>query len=139
MLVLILVSACDRSPPGFVLPEGDAENGQKLFVAYECTACHTVRNLELPEPQAKGPVDVSLGGRVAALKSYSELVTSVINPSHKFVRGRRKEEVSQEGESLMTVYNDVMTVSELIDLVAFLESQYELMERPGYRYPVYTY
>ena len=42
------------------------------------------------------------------------------------------------GESLMTVYNDVMTVTELVNIVAFLESRYEKLERPGYRYPTYS-
>ena len=64
-------------------------------------------------------------------------MTSVINPSHKFVPRRRPEEVSADGESLMTVYNDVMTVTELINIVAFLESRYEELERPGYRYRSY--
>ena len=131
-------TACEPPRPEFALPEGDPEKGQQLFVSYSCTSCHTVRDLDLPEPESEGPVKVSLGGRVSKLKSYQELVTSVINPSHQLVKRRRAEEVSQDGESLMTVYNDVMTVSDLIDLVAFLDSRYEEFERPGYRYTLHS-
>jgi hypothetical protein len=38
----------------------------------------------------------------------------------------------------MTSYNDVLTVTQLTDLVAFLQAHYEKAERPGYKYPVYT-
>ena len=48
------------------------------------------------------------------------------------------DEVSRDGESIMTVYNDVMTVTELVNLVAFLETRYEELERPGYRYTTYS-
>lgn len=139
LAVLVSLAACSRPQEGFVLPEGDAENGQQLFVSFECTACHQIRGLDLPPPSAQGPVTVRLGGQVTQVRRYDELVTSVINPSHRLVLGKRKEDVSTDGESLMPIFNDVMTVSELIDIVAFLESRYERVQRPGYRYPVYTY
>ena len=134
--LVLMLAGCE--PPDFALPEGNVERGQALFVEYKCTSCHTVRDLDLPAPAEPGPVSISLGGKVSKLKTYQELVTSVINPSHKLMRFQKPEDVSQEGESLMTVYNDVMTVSDLIDLVAFLDSQYEVFERPGYRYTIYS-
>lgn len=135
---ILLIAGCMQRGTGteFVLPAGDAEKGQELFVSYGCYNCHSVPNLDLPE--GDGPVRITLGGRVSKVKTYPELVTSVINPSHKFVPRRRPEEVSEGGESLMAVYNDVMTVTELVDIVAFLESRYEVLERPGYRYPTYS-
>lgn len=134
---LLLLAACDTRPAAFALPEGDIERGQTLFVEYRCTTCHVVRDLDLPAPAERGPVRVSLGGRVSQLASYEELVTSIVNPSHKLVRFGKPEEVTVDGESLMTVYNDVMTVTDLIDLVAFLDSRYEKFERPGYRYTLH--
>jgi len=135
--VCVIISACDQQSADFVLPEGDAENGQALFVSYGCNGCHTMSTVDLPEPDTSAEVRIPLGGRVSQVKSYPELVTSIINPSHKFYPRRRAEEVSEDGESLMQVYNDVMTITELTDLVAFLEAQYIEFERPGYRYRVY--
>jgi sulfur-oxidizing protein SoxX len=140
--VLVGVSGCNMaatSSQGFNLPDGDAEKGQKTFISLECTACHKVQGLDLPAPQTQGPVMVVLGGGVSRVKSYGELVTSIINPSHRLARGFRMGEVGRESESPMAVYNDVMTVTQLIDLVAFLQSQYDVVPRPGYRYPVYKY
>jgi len=137
--ILLAAAGCERqSGTVFVLPEGNVELGRELFLSYGCNGCHTIPNEDLPEPDIDGPVRVSLGGRVSKVKTYPELVTSIINPSHRFAARQRAEEVSADGESLMTVYNDVMTVSELIHIVAFLESSYEQLERPGYRYPTYT-
>lgn len=141
-MVLAVIAACNP-PPGpretIVLPEGDAEQGRQVFVELQCAACHTVRNAEVPAPEVEGPVNVVLGGNVSRVKTYAELVTSIINPSHRLARNIGRQEFEQNGESVMTVYNDVMTVTQLIDLTAFLQSQYEVIERPGYRYPVYTY
>lgn len=137
LFVMPIFLGCEAQKPEFALPGGDVENGQALFVSYSCTSCHTVRDLDLPAPEVEGPVKVSLGGGVSKLKSYSELVTSVINPSHELVRRRKAEDVSKDGESLMIVYNDVMTVSELSDIVAFLESRYTKIERPKVTYSPY--
>ena len=41
------------------------------------------------------------------------------------------------GESRMVVYNDVMTVTQLIDLVAFVQSSYVLAPYNPSHYPVY--
>ena len=72
------------------------------------------------------------------IQTYGELVTSIINPSHRLARGYAVEEIaSEEGESEMKNYNDVMTVSELIDLVTFLQSHYSLREYEITRYPLY--
>ena len=122
-----------------VLPEGDAIRGQEAFVALECTACHIIKDLELPSPSELGPVTITLGGKVSQLKSYGELVMSVINPSHRLARNPFKQPISNDGQSIMPIYGDIMTVTQLVDIVAFLESKYEGIERPRYNYPVYKY
>lgn len=134
LVVMVASIGCDSQSPEFALPEGDIASGQALFVSMNCTSCHTVRGLDLPQAETKGPVNVSLGGKVSEVKSYSQLVTSVINPSHELVKRRKPDEVSVDGESLMTIYNDTMTVSQMIDIVAFLDSRYEEFERPKVKY-----
>ncbi len=140
MIVLLFASACEygvESSKTIVLPDGNAEHGQALFVNLQCTACHTIRGLDLPQSEVERPFEFALGGSVTRVKSYAELVTSVINPSHTLARGFRGDNSYQDGKSPMTIYNDVMTVTELVDLVAFLQTRYEKVRRPGYRYVPY--
>lgn len=60
-------------------------------------------------------LSVKLGGKISGIKTYAELVTSVMNPSHKIAEGYPKSTFQVDGVSKMTNYNDVMTVSELAD------------------------
>ena len=129
--------ACDLGPKsasGFRLPDGTPATGRATFVRLECHACHTVVGEDFPTPSAPGPVTVALGGDVTRVQTYGELVSSVINPSHKITRRYPEAEVSRDGESLMRRYNDEMTVQELTDLVAFLQSKYHVVV-PSYQYP----
>ena len=126
VVCLLMLAACDTGPKsamGFRLPDGDAEKGQALFVELQCNSCHTIVDMEVPAPAEPGPVELMLGGPVARVKTYGQLVSSVINPSHKISRRYDEEEVSRDGESLMRVYNETMTVQQLIDIVAFLQVQ----------------
>lgn len=131
------LTACEGSvvpKQEIALPDGDIERGQEAFIALECTACHTIRDMDLPAPEELGPVTIALGGKSSKVTSYNELVTSVINPSHRLARNPIKQPISKDGQSVMPIYNDVMTVTQMVDIVAFLESKYERIERPGYRY-----
>src|SRR4030095_3696746 len=49
---------------------------------------------------------------------------AIINPSHRLVRGYPRELVEREGKSRMKDYSDTLTVRELVDLVAFLLTNY---------------
>ena len=142
LCALIFFAACDRGDReqrGIYLPEGDAANGEMHFVSLGCVSCHSVVGAELPESSEAAPVRVLLGSRTGRVMSYGDLVTSIVNPSHRLSARYREDKVSREGKSLMTSYNDVLTVTQLTDLVAFLQAHYERAERPGYKYPVYTY
>ena len=138
-LGLLVVTGCDsggRAQGNIHLPEGDPEKGKAHFVSFGCINCHTIVGAELPE--SDGPLRIVLGsGSASRVQSYGDLVTSIVNPSHKLASRYRSNEVSEDGESLMTVYNDVMTVSQLTDLVAFLQQYYQRATRPGYQYRRY--
>ena len=141
LCLLICLTACDQDDRGhgdIYLPSGDAAKGEGHFVSLGCVGCHSVIGAELPEPVEAGPVRVLLGSRTGRTMSYGQLVTSIVNPSHRLSPRYRREEVSQEGESLMTSYNDVLTVTQLTDLVAFLQAHYRKADRPGYKYRDYT-
>ncbi|WP_088329617.1 c-type cytochrome [Lacimicrobium sp. SS2-24] len=138
---LLLIAACKQgpeSPRGFSLPEGDALAGEAVFIAYQCLACHTLKGYEGADVAQKLEKRVRLGGEVSTIKTYAELVTSVINPSHKIAPGLRNESYTDEqGQSKMQNYNDVMTVTEMVNLVAFLQPQYQLLPFNRTNYPQY--
>lgn len=132
-LVIILsvaVAGCYSDPMsqrGFSLPKGDAEAGRDAFVYMQCYQCHTVEGEDFPPVPGAEPPYVQLGGKVSQVKTYGDLVTSIINPSHKLARGYEKEVVSEDGQSKMYYYNDYMTVQELIDIVSYLQPKYDLV------------
>ena len=119
------VSACNPQAKGFALPPGDATRGQQTFIALGCNSCHSVRDkLERDLVSADPSVNVALGGEVTRVKTYGDLVTSIINPSHKLSRGNDPSTVMPDGTSVMQDYNDVMTVQQLLDLTSFLQESY---------------
>lgn len=126
-LFTILLSACDQgvdSPRGFSLPEGNAELGQQVFIKHNCLACHSVEGLDNTGIESELEKRVVLGGTSARITTYAELVTSIINPSHRISKGPSDLTTNENGESLMRNYNDVMTVTELVDMVAYLQTKY---------------
>ncbi len=128
----LILAACDLGPKssfGFTLPDGNADYGQAYFVEFRCVDCHTVVGLEdeLVAPEGIDPImDVPLGGQTTRIATYGELVTSIINPSHKVSTQYRLSPAMEEEVSPMRNYNSIMTVDELIDIVAFVQEQYEL-------------
>ena len=135
MAGLVFLSACDQgahSPRGFRLPEGDAANGQQLFTSYGCFACHEVDGIE-DQGQKLLASPVKLGGPVTLNKTYADILTSIVNPSHRINRTLDQSEVQRDGHSVMTNYNEQMTVAHLIDLVTFVETTYELIDVPRTR------
>lgn len=131
-MAILCVSSCappERSSSGFRLPEGSVEAGKAVFLELQCNSCHQVKGLDLPGPVAEPPVPVALGGSVDYQPTDGKFVTSVINPSHKLAPGYPKEHVKSGGISRMADYSDVMTVRQLLDLVAFLHSRYEFVPR----------
>lgn len=133
---LVLATGCEpqKSSRGFRLPDGNIDKGREAFVALKCNACHTVAGEEFPEPQL---FNIPLGGETVRIRSYGELVTSVINPSH-VISARYREELGRAKESPMIDFNKTMTVAQMIDLVAFLQSRYELVV-PEQRMPYYPW
>ena len=141
LALVVVLSGCEAGPKsarGFTLPEGDPEKGKAVFTQLHCHGCHSVEGVELPEAEDPEQTIVRLGGQVPRIKTYGELVTGIINPSHRLARGYSAESISsEEGESKMRNYNDVMSVGQLIDLVAFLQSHYELKRYEPTTYPPY--
>lgn len=117
--------------PGFHLPQGDAARGREAFIALHCQSCHFVAG---EGPPLSGPVAGSegLGGDTTRVRTYGDLVTSIVNPSHEvagdFVVERRGEK--PESPMAAAYLNDVVTVQQLVDIVAFLERAYNVVPPP---------
>jgi len=137
--VLLGAVACDsgrHSPAGFRLPaNGDVERGKAAFVALECHRCHEVSGVELPPPTVQPPVPVVLGGLVVNEMTDGYLTASIINPSYQLA-SYPKELITAHGKSRMPEYAERMTVQQLTDLVAFLQSRYNV-RRGSPKYPYY--
>lgn len=139
LLAILVLAGCQRGPTsaaGFRLPDGDPEAGRATFVELQCYDCHTVTNETFPPTSNPDGLNVVLGGESTYVTTYGELVTSIINPSHKLASGYEPETISADGESKMRVYNDVMTVKQLTDLVVFLQPHYKVVV-PDYVYRRY--
>jgi L-cysteine S-thiosulfotransferase len=117
--LLIAAPACEtgrRSPAGFRLPpDGDIERGKAAFVGLGCTQCHDAAGVSLPKAQARTAHPIVLGGEVTREPSDGRLVKAVIWPSPN----------AREGQT-MPHFEDQMTVRQLTDTVAFLQSRYTL-------------
>ena len=130
LLAASLAGCGPKSSFGFSLPDGNAMRGRTAFVELHCNACHEVEGLDLP--YLGGPAHVTLGGQTTRIQTHGELVTSIINPSHKLAPRYPVDQVAVNGQSIMSAayLNDVMTVQQLIDLVAFLQSTYQIAPPP---------
>ncbi len=136
-LATLILGGCNPEGQGFALPPGDVDAGRNTFVELGCNQCHRivddVQKLEAGHPE----IDYTLGGGTTRVRTYGDLVTSIINPSHKIVSyANRAPNVTEEGESKMRNYNDVMTVQQLIDLTTFLQTTYKVV---GPQYAPYYY
>ena len=123
-VVLAACSAGKDSPRGFSLPKGNAEAGKATFVALQCNSCHYT--LDVEQLAGDNDISVKLAGEVGSVKTYADLVTSVINPSHRLATGYPAADIAVGTESRMRNYNDLMSVQELIDVVSYLQPQYRL-------------
>ena len=129
--LMTLVSGCTYYPTfGFPIDEGDIDAGRQAFIDFECHTCHTVVGIRLPALTGNPPPLLELGGETSQVKAYSELVTSIINPGHRISEryDERRGRLTFSGDSPMSMQHiDTMTIRELIDVVAFLDSRYVLV------------
>lgn len=122
--LFLFVAGCQKSGVGFRLPEGNVDKGKAAFVELKCYSCHTVDGVQLPDHSVQKHKPVPIGGDVARIKTYGELVTAVIHPSHKLSVEAKKEWEVDGKLSPMPDYNSAMTVQQMTDIVTFLQSRY---------------
>lgn len=138
LVALTTLSACRTYPDytgdfRFPIGSGDVAQGREAFVRLGCPQCHTVSGVSLPEYTGTRFITMPLGGELIFAKTYGNLVTSIINPNHiisdRYLEQLPAEQRRRTNTSPMYM-NPEMRVTELIDIVAFLNSRYSLL--PGY-------
>lgn len=136
-LLILLLAGCNdpKSASGFRLPDGEVNAGRDAFIRLNCHRCHSVAGERLPALPDSGIIEVPLGGEIRRVMTYGQLVTSIINPHHIVNPAYQGKFTDAAGASLMPDYNKTMTVDELVNLVAFLQSRYSL-KVPEPAYPV---
>lgn len=141
LLLVLGLTGCQwgaDSPRGFSLPEGDADAGKTAFIDYGCIDCHAVDGLDVEDGHTYLlPKAIKLGGTSARIKTYGELVTSVINPSHKLSPRYPVSMTSTRDGSKMPNLNDSLTVTDLINLVAYLQPKYKVVPYRTSEYRLY--
>src|SRR4051794_30148711 len=85
--LLTCIVGCGSKQETFTLPKGDAERGKAAFIKFRCYDCHHIRGMELLVSEEPNQVKVELGSDPEHRKSYADLVTSIINPSHRLAKG----------------------------------------------------
>ena len=109
-------------PPGwqFSLPPGDPATGRAVFEKLECFQCHAVQAESVPTSSANpqpGPALTGMGDR----HPVAYLAESILYPNAVIVTG--SGHTGDDGLSIMPDYRESLSVSELIDLVAYLQSR----------------
>ena len=145
LFLLCIISGCENertSGKGLVLPEGNVESGKASFIDLGCTQCHAVAGVDSSEYEGDEEPMLLLGGKIRKVKTYGELVTSITNPNHiisvEYLKKLEKPLKVNEIDTPMPSFNDTMTVSQLIDLITYLDAQYEILlpqylsQRHGY-------
>jgi cytochrome c2 len=125
VLALFLNAGCEREaaapaseyqPRWHFLAAGDPAAGERAFADLKCDTCHTVSGREVGATKNSGP---ELGSLVAGL-SPDEIAASIIAPAHSVSsKGGlwREEKPSKMGD-----YSKVMTIRQLMDIVAYLRA-----------------
>ena len=103
----------------FALPAGDPVKGRQLFADLECYKCHAIQGERFPpgggDARNVGPDLTGMGG-MHPVEYFAE---SILSPNAVILDGPGYS--SPDGTSIMPSYADSLSVTQLVDLVAFLK------------------
>ena len=130
--VPVLVAGCASATLfGFPIDQGDIAAGRQAFIDHRCHQCHSIADERLPPLAGADRPILELGGPTSVVRSYADLTTSIINPNHAISERYRDQQLLRAElplESPMPMPNlDTMTVRQLLDIVTFLDSKYQLL------------
>ncbi len=103
----------------FALSAGDPVKGRQLFADLECYKCHAIQGAGFPpgggDAKNVGPELTGMGGMHPA-EYFAE---SILSPNAVILDGPGYS--GPDGTSIMPSYADSLSVTQLVDLVAFLK------------------
>lgn len=132
VLGMPLVAGCAGATSfGFPADQGDIVAGRQAFIDHRCHQCHSIADERLPPLAGADRPILELGGPTSIVRGYADLTTSIINPNHAISERYRDQQLLLNTEipleSPMPRPNlNTMSVRQLIDIVAFLDSKYQL-------------
>jgi cytochrome c2 len=105
----------------FFIPKGDTIEGQKAFTELKCTTCHQTADHANVTPPVAAKIGPTLGMTQAEYPS-GWIANSIVSPSHTIALD---SDGQSEGSQLsrMPDFTSVMTVRQLIDIIAYIKSQ----------------
>src|SRR5438034_5342205 len=104
----------------FTLPAGDPAKGRRAFADLECYTCHAIQGERFP---ASGGDAKSVGPELTGMGSHHPaeyFAESILAPNAVILDGPGY--VGPDGKSTMPSYADSLSVTQLLDLVAYLKS-----------------
>jgi hypothetical protein len=112
-------------------PLGNVQRGREAFVALECHACHRIEGVAIAPHPSPASFSVALGGHTPRIETYGDLITAIVNPSHRLARSYRAATGRGEPSPMEARFlNDVMTTQQLVDIAAFLHTEYDYIPPP---------
>jgi hypothetical protein len=108
-------------PPGwqFSLPPGDLRAGREVFIKMECYSCHRVAGEPFPQGRKEQKPGPDLSG-MGDMHSTEYLAEAIMNPNAVILTGPGF--TGPDGLSTMPDYSELLTLRQLLDLVAYLKS-----------------
>jgi uncharacterized protein involved in high-affinity Fe2+ transport len=111
----------------FSVPPGDASRGRELFGELECYKCHEIKTEKFPAPSDGKYVGPELTG-MGRIHPREYIAESILFPNAVIVD--EPGTTGPDGLSLMPSYADTLSLTQWVDLVAFLKGLTEGGEHP---------
>ena len=112
-----IAAATEYQDAKVAVPVGDPGPGRVAFAFLRCNTCHQVEGEEVMAPPIADMPGPAIGAKQAAY-DVGKLITAVVAPSHDIEPGG----ASEGGMSRMGDFTDVMTVRQMLDIVAYIQS-----------------
>ena len=105
------------------MPPGDSASGKQLFVELECYKCHEVKGESLP---TVAETEKGIGPELSTMAGMHPpefFAESIVNPNAVIdPEDYEKGFLGTDGISRMPTFSEVLTVKQVADLAAYLNS-----------------